>query len=140
MRLLFAEDEAELSNAVCAVLRRSNYTVDAVYDGEEALDYLRTGVYDAAVLDIMMPRMDGVSVLKAARAEGLSLPVLFLRLLVHRVRIGDHLIQRAVDLAFEKHGERAGDQRQDQQDDHDPSQGFIRVPLLYSGHKSCPPS
>lgn len=78
MRLLLAEDEVELSNALCAVLRRSNYTVDAVYDGEDALDYLRTGVYDAAVLDIMMPKTDGVTVLKTARAEGLTLPVLFL--------------------------------------------------------------
>ena len=78
MRLLLAEDEVELSNALCAVLRRSNYTVDAVYDGEAALDYLRTGVYDAAVLDIMMPKADGVAVLKTARAEGLTLPVLFL--------------------------------------------------------------
>ncbi len=78
MRLLLAEDEVELSNALCAVLRRSNYTVDAVYNGEDALDYLRTGVYDAAILDIMMPKTDGVSVLKTARAEGLTLPVLFL--------------------------------------------------------------
>ena len=78
MRLLLAEDERELSGALCAVLRRSNYTVDAVYDGEDALEYLRTGVYDAAVLDIMMPKMDGVAVLRAARAEGIAVPVLFL--------------------------------------------------------------
>ena len=78
MRLLLAEDEVELANAISAVLKRSNYTVDAVHNGEDALDYLRTGVYDAAVLDIMMPKTDGVSVLRTARAEGLDLPVLFL--------------------------------------------------------------
>ena len=78
MRLLLAEDERELSGALCAVLRRSNYTVDAGYDGEDALEYRRTGVYAAAVLDIMMPKMDGVAVLRAARAEGIAVPVLFL--------------------------------------------------------------
>ncbi len=78
MRLLLAEDERGLSDALCAVLKRQNYTVDAVYDGEDALDYLRTGVYDGAILDIMMPKKDGVTVLKTARAEGLTLPILLL--------------------------------------------------------------
>ncbi len=78
MRLLLAEDEVGLSDALCAVLKRQNYTVDPVYDGEDALEYLRTGVYDGAVLDIMMPKMDGITVLKTARAEGLTLPILLL--------------------------------------------------------------
>ena len=78
MRLLLAEDEHGLSDAICAVLKHSNYTVDAVYNGEDALDYLRTGVYDGAILDIMMPKRDGISVLKTARAEGLTLPILLL--------------------------------------------------------------
>ena len=78
MRLLLAEDEQGLSDALCAVLKRSNYTVDAVYNGEDALDYLRTGVYDGAILDIMMPKKDGITVLKTARAEGLTLPILLL--------------------------------------------------------------
>lgn len=78
MRLLLAEDEKELSDALVALLRHNNYSVDAVYDGEEALEYLRTGLYDGAILDIMMPKKDGIEVLKTARAEGLTLPVLML--------------------------------------------------------------
>ena len=78
MRLLLAEDERGLSDALCAVLKRQNYTVDAVYNGEDALDYLRTGVYDGAILDIMMPKKDGITVLKTARAEGYTLPILLL--------------------------------------------------------------
>lgn len=64
MRLLIAEDEQELANALTAILKHNNYSVDTVYDGEDALAYLQTGLYDAAVLDIMMPKMDGLSVLK----------------------------------------------------------------------------
>ena len=78
MRLLLAEDEKELSDALTVLLRHSNYSVDAVYNGEDALDYLRTGLYDGAILDIMMPKKDGIEVLKTARAEGLTLPVLML--------------------------------------------------------------
>ena len=78
MRLLLAEDEIGLSDALCAVLKRQNYTVDAVYNGEDAVEYLRTGVYDGAILDIMMPKKDGIEVLKTARAEKLTLPILLL--------------------------------------------------------------
>jgi DNA-binding response OmpR family regulator len=78
MRLLLVEDEIELSNALAAVLRRSNYSVDAVYDGQDALDYLMTGNYDGAILDIMLPKMDGITVLKKVRAAGNSVPVLLL--------------------------------------------------------------
>ena len=78
MRLLFAEDEKALSRAVCEILKKSNYSVDPVYDGEEALDYLETGEYDGAILDVMMPKMDGIQVLKAIRAKGSTLPVLML--------------------------------------------------------------
>lgn len=78
MRLLLAEDEKELSDALVAILKHANYTVDAVYDGEEALDYLDTGVYDGAILDIMMPKKDGITVLKEARAKGMTLPILIL--------------------------------------------------------------
>ena len=59
MRLLLAEDERELSDALVAILKHNNYSVDAVYDGREALDYLEAQEYDGAVLDIMMPKMDG---------------------------------------------------------------------------------
>ena len=57
MRILFAEDEKSLSRAVTTVLEKSNFSVDAVYDGQDALDYLRAGNYDGAILDIMMPKI-----------------------------------------------------------------------------------
>ncbi len=78
MRLLFAEDEKALSRAVCEILKKSNYAVDPVYDGQDALDYLENGEYDGAILDVMMPKMDGIQVLKAIRAQGNTIPVLML--------------------------------------------------------------
>ena len=78
MRLLLAEDEKSLARAVSAILEKNNFSVDVVYDGADALDWLRAGNYDGAVLDIMMPKMDGISVLKTIRAEGNMLPVLLL--------------------------------------------------------------
>ena len=78
MRLLFAEDEKALSRAVCEILKKSNYAVDPVYDGQDALDYLESGEYDGAILDVMMPKMDGIQVLKAIRAQGNTIPVLML--------------------------------------------------------------
>jgi two-component system response regulator ArlR len=78
MRLLLAEDERELSVALAAILRHNNYSVDAVYDGEEALDYALSGQYDGIILDIMMPKMDGLQVLAALREQGVDVPVLLL--------------------------------------------------------------
>ncbi len=78
MRLLLAEDEVELSNALVAILKHNHYSVDAVFDGQEALDYLEGQDYDGAILDIMMPKMDGITVLKKLRAGGNSVPVLLL--------------------------------------------------------------
>ncbi len=78
MRLLLAEDEQELSDALVAILSHNNYSVDAVYDGKNALDYLDANNYDAAILDLMMPGMDGLTVLKKIRAKGNSVPVLIL--------------------------------------------------------------
>lgn len=78
MRILLAEDEKELSNALVTVLKHNNYSVDAVYDGQDAIDYLETGNYDGAILDIMMPKVDGITVLKTIRKNGNSLPVLML--------------------------------------------------------------
>ena len=78
MRLLLAEDERSLARAVSAILEKNNFSVDVVYDGADALDWLRAGNYDGAVLDIMMPKMDGITVLKTIRAEGNMLPVLLL--------------------------------------------------------------
>ena len=78
MRLLLAEDEKLLSDALVEVLQHNKYSVDAVYDGEDAIDYLLTGDYDGAILDIMMPKKDGITVVKELREAGLSTPVLML--------------------------------------------------------------
>lgn len=78
MRLLLAEDEKELSNALVAILKHNNYSVDAVYNGRDALDYLEDGNYDGAILDIMMPILDGISVLKKIREKGNQIPILML--------------------------------------------------------------
>jgi DNA-binding response regulator len=72
------EDERELSNALVAILTRNNYSVDAVYDGEDALYYLETENYDAVILDIMIPKIDGIEVLKTIRKEGNKIPVIML--------------------------------------------------------------
>lgn len=78
MRLLLAEDEKSLSKAIITILQKNNYSADAVYDGEEALDYLASGNYDGVILDIMMPKLDGISVLKKLRMQGNTIPVLML--------------------------------------------------------------
>ncbi len=78
MRLLLAEDEKALSKALVAILERNNYSVDPVYDGKSALEYIETGNYDGAVLDIMMPVMDGINVLQEIRKRGNLIPVLLL--------------------------------------------------------------
>lgn len=78
MRILLAEDEKELSNALVTILQRSGFSVDAVYNGQDALDYLEADNYDAAILDIMMPKIDGLEVLKKLREKKSTLPVLML--------------------------------------------------------------
>lgn len=79
MRLLLAEDEKELSNALVTVLKHNNYSVDVVYNGQDAADYLLSGNhYDGAILDIMMPKKDGISVLKEVRSSGIRIPILML--------------------------------------------------------------
>lgn len=78
MRLLLAEDEKALSKALTTILERNNYSVDAVFDGESALEYLKTDNYDGVILDIMMPGIDGITVLKEIRRQGNLIPVLLL--------------------------------------------------------------
>lgn len=78
MRILLAEDERSLSRAVVALLEKNNYSADAVYDGAEALEYLAAENYDAVILDIMMPKMDGLTVLRKLRDRGSHVPVLML--------------------------------------------------------------
>ena len=78
MKLLLAEDERSLSRAIIHILQKNNYTADAVYAGHSALDYLAAGDYDGVILDIMMPKLDGISVLRTLRAQGNPVPVLML--------------------------------------------------------------
>lgn len=78
MRLLLAEDEKELAKALAVILKHNNYSVDVVYNGEDALCYLENAEYDGAILDIMMPKLDGLSVLRRVRESGNSIPVLIL--------------------------------------------------------------
>ena len=78
MRLLLAEDEAALSKALTAILERNNYSVDSVCDGQAALEYLESDNYDGVVLDIMMPKIDGITVLRKLRQKGSLVPVLLL--------------------------------------------------------------
>ena len=78
MRILLAEDEHALAKAILKIFEKNNYSAEAVYNGADALSYLESGNYDVAVLDIMMPKMDGITVLKKIREQGNSIPVLIL--------------------------------------------------------------
>lgn len=78
MKLLLAEDERSLSRALVTILEKNHYSVDPVFDGEEAMEYLELGGYDGVILDIMMPKADGITVLKKMRAAGDATPVLLL--------------------------------------------------------------
>jgi hypothetical protein len=78
MRILLAEDEIPLARAIKKIFEKNNYSADAVHSGEDALMYLETGSYDVAVLDVMMPKMDGIAVLRTLRARGDRIPVLML--------------------------------------------------------------
>ena len=78
MKLLYAEDEISMSEAIVDILEYHNYIVDAVYDGDAALEYARTEQYDGIILDIMMPYRSGLEVLKMLRREGRRTPVLLL--------------------------------------------------------------
>ncbi len=78
MRILLIEDERDLSRALVTILQHNHYSVDAVYDGKDAMEYLATGLYDCAILDIMLPMVDGLSVLKEIRKRGNPVPVIML--------------------------------------------------------------
>lgn len=78
MKLLLAEDEVDMSEALVDILTYHKYTVDAVFDGEEALDYATIGEYDGIILDIMMPKMSGLEVPQKPRSRGDRTPVLLL--------------------------------------------------------------
>lgn len=93
MKLLYAEDERPLSEAVVDILTYHKYIVDAVYDGEDAYDYALTGGYDGIILDIMMPRRDGIDVVSALRKNGCKTPIL---LLTAKTQIEDRI--RGLDM------------------------------------------
>lgn len=78
MRILVAEDQKDLNKILVKKLTAEGYSVDGCFDGEEALDFLDMAEYDGAILDIMMPKMSGLDVVKQMRAEGNPTPVLFL--------------------------------------------------------------
>ncbi len=78
MKLLLAEDERRMSDALLQLLHLEGYEVDSAYDGEEALTAMRSGVYDAVILDVMMPKMNGYDVVAEARKDNINTPVLML--------------------------------------------------------------
>ena len=78
MRILVVEDELHLSEALSHILKKNNYTVDVANDGETGLDDALSGIYDVIVLDIMLPKTDGITVLKTLRSEGFDTPVILL--------------------------------------------------------------
>lgn len=78
MRLLLAEDERDLSHALAAILKMQGYEMDPAYDGEEAYKLAHSNAYDVMIFDIMMPKKDGITLLKELRAEGNRTPVLLL--------------------------------------------------------------
>ena len=78
MRILIVEDEKQLSEALGAILEKHNYIVDRVFNGEDGLDYILSNIYDLVILDIMLPLMNGLDVLKKARKEGIECPIILL--------------------------------------------------------------
>ena len=78
MRILIVEDEKALSRVLVKIFEKNYYSVDAVYNGQEALDYIATGNNDIVLMDVMMPVMDGITALKKIRADGNQIPVLLL--------------------------------------------------------------
>ena len=78
MKILYVEDEKNLALAIEKILRKNNYSVDVIYDGEEGLDYALSNIYDVIILDIMLPKLDGISLMRELRREGIQTPVILL--------------------------------------------------------------
>lgn len=78
MRILVAEDERDMNRLISKRLVAENYSVDSCYDGVQVMEYLECAEYDGIILDIMMPRMDGIQVLKKMRSQNCQIPVLLL--------------------------------------------------------------
>lgn len=78
MKVLLVEDEKQLAEALMQILNKNKYMVDGVYNGEDGLDYALTGIYDVIILDIMLPKLNGLEILKKIREENISTPVILL--------------------------------------------------------------
>ena len=89
MRILIVEDEKHLADAISEIVKREKYLCDTVYDGEEGYNYAASGIYDCIILDIMLPKIDGIEVLKRLRAEKIATPVL---LLTAKNTVGDKVM------------------------------------------------
>ena len=97
MKILVAEDDFSLRRALGTILQKNNFSVDAVDNGGDALEYLLSGIYDAAVLDIMMPVCDGITVLAKARQKHISTPVLLLMRNPRRIIPQSHILENIWD-------------------------------------------
>ncbi len=89
MRLLLIEDEMHLAEAISQILKKNHYTVDMVHDGEAGYDYGMSQIYDLILLDVMLPKMNGIQVLKALRNDGITVPIL---MLTAKGEIGDRVV------------------------------------------------
>ena len=78
MKILLVDDEVQLCEALSVILKKNNYSVDCAFNGEDGLDLALSGIYDLVILDIMMPKIDGLTVLKTLRKEKIDTPILLL--------------------------------------------------------------
>lgn len=78
MQILVVEDDVRLAQALCRILEESGYKTDAVHDGQSGLDYAESGIYDVVILDVMLPKVDGFTVVSNLRRAGVNTPVLLL--------------------------------------------------------------
>ena len=78
MKILYVEDEKYMALAIAHILKKNNYSIDLAHDGETGLELATSGVYDIVVLDIMLPKRDGISILREMRNQGISTPVILL--------------------------------------------------------------
>ncbi len=78
MNILIIDDEKQLVSALASILKQNNYSVDGAYDGESGLDYVLSGIYDLIIIDVMMPKMDGITLVKKLRTKKIDTPILLL--------------------------------------------------------------